>query len=249
MVSSGVKAARSENAAPDATPLIIPNPVQLSGTFSQIAKMAGPSVVNISTTYLPKTTRSQAVPRRRGSKLRPPTTIRAAKAAAEPRTSSIASSAVVPSAANPHGIAARLKRLARASWWIAPATCSRTITWWIRPTRIQVKFMNDPTEYAAKLVGVDAPTDLAVIKVEGKNDFVPLKIGNSDAVQVGDWALAIGSPLGFEATVTAGIISAKERTLPAEVGDPTASSSTSCKPTQPLIRAIAAVRCSICAAR
>src|SRR5580658_1603670 len=54
LVSSGVKAARSENAAPDATPLVIPNPVQLSNTFSQIAKMAGPSVVNISTTYLPK---------------------------------------------------------------------------------------------------------------------------------------------------------------------------------------------------
>src|SRR5580692_4318331 len=54
VVSSGVKAARSENVAPDATPLVIPNPVQLSNTFSQIAKMAGPSVVNISTTYLPK---------------------------------------------------------------------------------------------------------------------------------------------------------------------------------------------------
>jgi serine protease Do len=79
--------------------------------------------------------------------------------------------------------------------------------------RIQVKFMGDSTEYPAKLVGADAATDLAVIKVEGKHDFIPLKIGNSDAVQVGDWALAIGSPLGFEATVTAGIISAKERTM------------------------------------
>ena len=55
VISSGVKAARSDNAAPDATPLVIPSPVQLSNTFSQIAKMAGPSVVNISTTYLPKT--------------------------------------------------------------------------------------------------------------------------------------------------------------------------------------------------
>ncbi len=63
LVSSGVKAARSENAAaPDATPLTIPSPVQLSGTFSQIAKMAGPSVVNISTEYRPKAARSQAIP-------------------------------------------------------------------------------------------------------------------------------------------------------------------------------------------
>ena len=54
VISSGVKAARSDYAAADATPLVIPSPVQLSTTFSQIAKMAGPSVVNISTTYLPK---------------------------------------------------------------------------------------------------------------------------------------------------------------------------------------------------
>ena len=77
--------------------------------------------------------------------------------------------------------------------------------------RIQVKFTGDPTEYDAKVVGVDAPTDLAVIRVEGKSNLTPAKIGNSDAVQVGDWAMAIGSPFGFQATVTAGIISAKER--------------------------------------
>lgn len=77
--------------------------------------------------------------------------------------------------------------------------------------RIQVKFPNDATEYDAKVVGVDPPTDLAVIRVEGKQNPVPAKIGNSDAVQVGDWAIAIGSPFGFQATVTAGIISAKER--------------------------------------
>jgi serine protease Do len=58
-----------------------------------------------------------------------------------------------------------------------------------------------------------------VIKVEGKTNFTPLKIGNSDAAQVGDWALAIGSPLGFDSTVTAGIISAKGRTLPADDQD------------------------------
>ncbi len=56
-------------------------------------------------------------------------------------------------------------------------------------------------------------TDLAVIRVEGKHDLHPAKIGNSDAVQVGDWAMAIGSPFGFQATVTAGIISAKERDI------------------------------------
>ncbi len=77
--------------------------------------------------------------------------------------------------------------------------------------RIRVKFTHDPVEYDAKVVGVDAATDLAVIRVEGKQDLTVAKIGNSDAVQVGDWAIAIGSPFGYQATVTAGIISAKER--------------------------------------
>ncbi len=52
-----------------------------------------------------------------------------------------------------------------------------------------------------------------MIRVEGKHELHPAKIGNSDAVQVGDWAMAIGSPFGFQATVTAGIISAKERDI------------------------------------
>jgi len=82
--------------------------------------------------------------------------------------------------------------------------------------RIQVQFNGDPTKYDAKVVGVDAPTDLAVIRVEGKKNLVAAKIGNSDAVQVGDWAIAIGSPFGLQATVTAGIISAKERDVDPE---------------------------------
>ena len=77
--------------------------------------------------------------------------------------------------------------------------------------------MDDPTEYDAKLVGADEQTDIAVIRVEAKHESRAAKIGNSDAVQVGDWALAIGSPLGFESTVTAGIISAKERDIPGEI--------------------------------
>ena len=78
---------------------------------------------------------------------------------------------------------------------------------------MQVKFNDDPTEYEAKVVGTDSATDVAVLRVD-KKDIVPAKIGNSDAVQVGDWAVAIGSPFGFQATVTAGIISAKSRDVP-----------------------------------
>ena len=59
-VNTGVKAAKDNSAAPGATPLVIPNPVELSNSFSQLAKQVEPSVVNISTTYNPKPTRAAA---------------------------------------------------------------------------------------------------------------------------------------------------------------------------------------------
>jgi len=69
----------------------------------------------------------------------------------------------------------------------------------------------DATRYTAKVVGVDEDTDLAVVKIEANKDLPIAKLGNSDGTQVGDWVLAIGSPFGLQATVTAGIISAKDR--------------------------------------
>ncbi len=66
--------------------------------------------------------------------------------------------------------------------------------------------------YTAKVIGTDEETDLAVIKIDVGRDLPVAKLGNSDAVQVGDWALAIGNPFGFlQGSVTAGIISAKDR--------------------------------------
>jgi len=78
-------------------------------------------------------------------------------------------------------------------------------------TKIQVQLNGESTKYTAKVVGVDEETDLAVIKVDAGKDLPTAKLGNSDGVQVGDWVLAIGSPFGLQATVTAGIISAKDR--------------------------------------
>ncbi len=78
-------------------------------------------------------------------------------------------------------------------------------------TKIQVQLNNESTRYTAKVIGADDDTDLAVIKIEVNKDLPTAKLGNSDGVQVGDWALAIGSPFGLQATVTAGIISAKNR--------------------------------------
>lgn len=78
--------------------------------------------------------------------------------------------------------------------------------------QIKVKLADDK-EYEATLVGRDSKTDLALIKIETSDVLVPIKMGNSDKINVGDWVLAIGSPFGLEQTVTAGIVSAKGRTI------------------------------------
>ena len=70
----------------------------------------------------------------------------------------------------------------------------------------------DGKEYEAELVGKDQSTDLALIKIKGK-DFPYAILGNSSNIKVGEWVLAIGNPFGMEHTVTAGIISAKGRQL------------------------------------
>jgi serine protease Do len=72
--------------------------------------------------------------------------------------------------------------------------------------------MQEKIRYKAKLVGTDPTTDLAVIKIEAK-DLPVAALGNSDNVQVGEWVLAIGNPLGLTSTVTAGIISAMGRNI------------------------------------
>ncbi len=79
-------------------------------------------------------------------------------------------------------------------------------------TEIMVK-LNDRRELVAKLIGSDARTDVALLKIEAR-DLPVVTIGAPDKLQVGEWVLAIGSPFGFDQSVTAGIVSAKGRSLP-----------------------------------
>ena len=84
--------------------------------------------------------------------------------------------------------------------------------------RIRVKLFDEPATvlHEARIVGVDRETDLALIKIDPPKDkpLTAARLGDSDKMNVGDWVLAIGSPFDLEATVTAGIVSAKGRNLP-----------------------------------
>lgn len=75
--------------------------------------------------------------------------------------------------------------------------------------------LSDRSEHKAKLIGADPRSDVAVLKIEAKN-LPTLKLGDSNKLKVGEWVLAIGSPFGFDHSVTAGIVSAKGRSLPNE---------------------------------
>ncbi len=199
LIKTGV-GAQSGAVAPDARPLTIPDPVQLSTAFSELARKIEPSVVNITTDYIPE--RQQSAQNRR----QPQTPdegedffdffrrfqIPFGDEPMEQRRTGTGSGVIV----DPNGYILTNNHVVDGA------------------TRIKVKLNKEPQEYVAKLIGTDRETDLAVIKIDAPKKLVAAKIGNSDAVQVGDWAIAIGSPFGLEATVTAGIISAKERDLP-----------------------------------
>jgi serine protease Do len=170
--------------------LAIPEPVTLSNAFSAISKNMEPAVVNISTT--------QVIERPKGEK-------------------------------NPHDFDAPLGDLfdrflgspddapdaerSLGSGVIVDGkgfilTNDHVID---GATKIQVSVDGDPMHYSGRVVGFDKDTDLAVIKINVGRDLPIARLGNSDGVQVGDWVLAFGSPFGLNSTVTAGIVSAKDR--------------------------------------
>ena len=87
-----------------------------------------------------------------------------------------------------------------------------------KANKITVKLYNDDTEYEAKIIGTDEQTDLAVIKIE-KDNLTAAELGDSDSVQVGEFCMALGNPLGLGSTVTDGIVSAVNRTVTDEDGN------------------------------
>jgi len=77
---------------------------------------------------------------------------------------------------------------------------------------IEIK-LSDGRSFPAKIIGSDSKLDLALVKIEGTDNFPVTRLGNSDKLQVGEWVMAIGNPFGLEQTVTAGIVSAKGRVI------------------------------------
>ncbi|MDP9263845.1 MAG: Do family serine endopeptidase [Acidobacteriota bacterium] len=212
VISFGVKA-KAMNTA-DATQLNIPAPQELSSAFSRIARQIEPTVVNINTesTIRPQPRRKRNAPRTPdgddpfqdffdrffGSPQGPnggPEGDNSGPGAGSGaiRERSLGSGVIV----DPNGYI---------------VTNAHVVE---RADRIKVRLPDDPPGilHDARVVGADRETDLAVIKIDVKQKLPAAILGNSDSMSVGDWVLAIGSPFGLEQTVTAGIVSAKGRSV------------------------------------
>ncbi|MGZ4821841.1 MAG: Do family serine endopeptidase [Terriglobales bacterium] len=205
VISYGVKGQTKSNSSSDATPLTIPSPKQLSNQFTQISKQIEPAVVNINTEQtvqnphrrripMPNTPQGQGPGQGPGDDDNPFQDFfdrffgQGPDGGATMRQRSLGSGVIV----DPKGYIVTNRHVVD------------------KADRIRVRFQDDPQGspgHDAKVIGTDQETDLAVIKVEMPKSLPYAKLGNSESMQVGEWVLAIGSPFGLNATVTAGIIS------------------------------------------
>ncbi len=212
LVSGSASAQRNEGAK-DATALTIPNPTSLSTAFTQLAKQLEPSVVYITSSYTPRPDQQSRMQQRRRQSPSPDEEDQGGMDFFRRFFGNQDPFEGMPGTPGTPGTPFR--RSSSGSGFVVDKAGYILTNFHVvsDANRIQVKFNNDPTEYNAKLVGADPETDLAVLKVETGKALKPAQIGNSDGVQVGDWCVAIGSPFGLEASVTAGIISAKGREI------------------------------------
>jgi serine protease Do len=218
VVSYGVKGKEGQTQSSDAKPLSVPAPQQLSNAFSQIAKQLEPAVVNINTESTIKNPHKQ---QRRGAHPGPGDEDNEGPGGGGGGGSPFDDffDRFFGGQGGPNGGpgGGDIKERSLGSGVLVDpkgyiVTNRHVIE---KADRIRVRLQDDPpgVQHDAKVVGSDQETDLAVIKIESDKGFPTAKIGNSDSMQVGDWVLAIGSPFGLQATVTAGIVSAKGRNI------------------------------------
>lgn len=207
LINTGVKADRQvTSGAPDASPLTIPQAVPIANDFTKLTKRVEPSVVYIESDYLAKPTKG-GIRRRNDNdgsedddsdgsenprKSDPSDMFRRFFGQKEPRSFRTEGSGT--------GFIVDKNGYIITNHHVVD-----------KADRIKVKLPGEELDYRARVIGFDTETDVAVLKIDTKQPLIPVQIGNSDSVQVGDWVIAIGSPFGLQATVTAGIVSA-ERT-------------------------------------
>ena len=210
LVNPRVHAAKSQAvAAPDASPLVIPNPVLLGNEFTKLAKKLEASVVYITADYTPKTV--EAPRKRRGAPQDEDETGPATGDEGLDLFRKFFNGKPFSGDGSPRAF----RQEQSGTGFIVDKngyiiTNNHVVN---HVDRIKVKLHGDTSDYRAHVVGTDPETDLAVIKIDSKVSLTPVTVGNSDSVQVGDWAVAIGSPFGLEASVTAGIVSALSRDI------------------------------------
>ncbi|HEY7211186.1 MAG TPA: trypsin-like peptidase domain-containing protein [Bryobacteraceae bacterium] len=208
IINTGVRADRqtAPAAAPDATPLTIPRATPIANEFTKLTKRVEPSVVYIESDYLAK----------------PGKTARRDDNSDDDNGDDAAPKGRDPSEMFKRFFGNREPRSFRSEGSGAGFVVDRKgylITNYHvvdNADRIKVRLAGSDVDYRGRLIGYDKETDIAVLKIDPREPLVPVEIGNSDSVQVGDWVIAIGSPFGLQATVTAGIVSAQRtsRDLP-----------------------------------
>ncbi len=207
LVNSQVHAAKGQNVAPDATPLAVPKAVDSSNEFTKLAKRLEPSVVNITvevaakaepdTTQAAPPPRSRRQPRNQGDEGDDPLN----------QLRQFFGNGEQDVAPQPHEVSGTGFVVDKNGYIV---TNNHVVE---NGSKIVVKLLGDTKEYRGKVIGTDQETDLAVLKIDAGTPLQPVTIGNSDAVQVGDWAIAVGSPFNLDETVTLGIVSATGRGL------------------------------------
>ncbi|MGA2807619.1 MAG: trypsin-like peptidase domain-containing protein [Terracidiphilus sp.] len=224
----GVRGQEKESSSADATPLKVVNSTVAPNEFVKIARQVGPAVVNINTETLPK--QSANKPRRNPhSRVQPNQPNPGGDDDDDDQQQGQGQGqgnfqdffnrffgGQVPD--QDGGDDGQVRESLGSGFIVDPKGYIITNNHVIeKADKIYVKLSTDPDSQdlgrPAHVVGVDKATDLAVIKIDTSSALPTVKLGNSDTAQVGDWVEAIGSPFALSQTVTAGIISAKNRTI------------------------------------
>jgi serine protease Do len=224
----GVRGQEKQNDSADATPLKVVNSTVPPNEFVRIAQKVGPAVVNINTQTLPKQSankgrrnphgRVQPTPQNPGDDENDDQQQGQGQGNFQDFFNRFFGGQMPDQEGGEGGDDGRVSESLGSGFIVDPKGYIITNNHVIeKADKIYVKLSTDPDSQdlgrPARVIGVDKATDLAVIKIDTSSPLPTVKLGNSDTAEVGDWVEAIGSPFALSQTVTAGIISAKNRTI------------------------------------